>query len=135
MSDDITPVYPDEDFNRAQKQQPPQLAFDDFEHLDMIANLMDSQFVIPGTKITFGIDAILGLIPVLGDTISLAISSYILHHAHIHNVPRWVKARMVFNLGIDWAIGVVPFVGDLFDVGWKANLKNVALLKKHARRL
>ena len=132
MSDEITPVYPDEDFNRAQKLAP--LMEDDFAHLDMIANLMDSQFIIPGTKITFGIDALLGLIPVLGDTISLAISSYILHHAHIHNVPRWVKARMVFNLGVDWAIGVIPFLSDIFDVGWKANRKNVDLLKKHARR-
>ena len=133
MSDEITPVYPDEDFNRAQKLAP--RMEDDFAHLDMIANLMDSQFVIPGTKITFGIDALLGLIPVLCARLSLAISSYILNNANIHNVPRWVKARMVFNLGIDWVIGVIPFLGDIFDVGWKANRKNVELLKKHARRL
>ena len=99
--------------------------------LESIARWMDSQFRIPGTSIRFGLDSVLGLIPGIGDTITLASTIYILGYAHRMGVPFHVKVRMAWNALIDWLIGLVPLFGDIFDVGWKANHKNVALLKKH----
>ena len=104
------------------------------QQIELIARLMDSGFTIPNTRITFGFDAVIGLIPVLGDTISVFISSYIVKVAHELGVPHHVKARMTFNIFVDWLIGLVPVIGDAFDVGWKANRKNVELIKKHLAR-
>lgn len=104
---------------------------DDIEILDNIADWMDSKFKIPGTQIRFGVDSILGLIPGLGDTIGLAISSYVIKVAHQYEAPLLLKLRMAWNIFIDWLIGLIPFIGDIFDVGFKANKKNVALLRKH----
>jgi hypothetical protein len=105
---------------------------DELKSLERLADLMDSRFVIPGTSIRFGIDSLIGLIPGLGDTVSLAVSAYIIGHARKHNVPSHVRARMIFNAFFDWLIGLIPFIGDIFDVGWKANRRNIALLRRHA---
>ncbi len=130
---EIIPVYPDEEFNRRQGlTDPEETSFDD---LDFLADLMDNKFTIPGTSIRFGIDSLIGLIPGIGDTISLLISSYIVRRAHEYGVPHHVKARMAFNIFVDWLIGIVPFIGDIFDVGWKANRMNVDLLKKYAKKV
>jgi len=99
--------------------------------LKALSQLMDSAFTIPGTKIRFGLDPFIGIIPILGDTIGLFISSYIVSVAGRIGVPWHIKARMTWNIFIDWLIGLVPFVGDLFDVAWKANIRNVALLEKY----
>lgn len=104
---------------------------EDIEILDNIAEWMDSKFKIPGTEIRFGIDSILGLIPGLGDTIGLAISGYVIKVAHQYEAPLLLKLHMAWNIFIDWLIGLIPFIGDIFDVGFKANKKNVALLRKH----
>lgn len=97
-----------------------------------MAEWMDSKFTIPGTSINFGFDSILGLIPGIGDTVTVASTIYLLGHANTMRVPTAVKLRMLWNAFIDWFIGIIPFFGDIFDIGWKANRKNVALLKKHA---
>ncbi|MDB5491644.1 MAG: hypothetical protein JWO78_1493 [Micavibrio sp.] len=101
--------------------------------LENLASLMDARFIIPGTNIHFGLDSLVGLIPGIGDTIGLAVSAYIVHRAMQHNLPRHIKVRMVTNIAIDWLIGAVPVVGDLFDVKWKANIRNVELLRRHLR--
>ena len=101
------------------------------QQLDALANLMDSAFVIPGTKITVGLDAVIGLLPVVGDTLSVLVSSYIVKEAHRLGVPGHVKLRMGGNIFMDWLIGLVPLAGDLFDIGWKANRKNVELIRRH----
>ncbi len=63
------------------------------------------------------------------------VSAYIIYEGRKLGVPRWVHATMIGNVLIDWVIGLIPLVGDLLDIGWKANLKNVALIKKHAKIL
>jgi hypothetical protein len=95
-----------------------------------LARWMDTAFELPGTKVKFGLDSIIGLIPGLGDLISSAVGGYIIAIASQMGVPRVVILRMLVNLGIDTVVGAVPLVGDLFDVAWKANRMNVALLEK-----
>ncbi|MGE4313627.1 MAG: DUF4112 domain-containing protein [Pseudobdellovibrionaceae bacterium] len=103
----------------------------DLERIDTLARYMDSHFQIPGTSIRFGFDALLGLIPGIGDSIALLISGYILRLAHTYEAPLMTRAAMVWNIFIDWLIGLIPLLGDIFDVSYKANLKNAALLRKH----
>ncbi len=104
------------------------------EKLENLASWMDSRFTIPGTSIRFGFDSILGLIPGVGDTVTLASTMYLVGVARAHDMPWHVQLRMLYNAFLDWLIGIIPFFGDIFDVGWKANNKNVALLKKHASK-
>jgi len=81
---------------------------------------------------TFGLDPILGLIPGLGDLTTPLFAGLLLLHAVRMKIPRVVQLRMVMNAAIDLAVGLIPVVGDLFDFGWKANIKNLALLERHA---
>jgi hypothetical protein len=97
------------------------------------AVLLDSQFRVPGTNIRFGLDAIVGLIPGLGDLSAPAFSALVLLQAVRMRLPIVVQARIVLNAAIDMLIGLVPVLGDLADIGWKANLRNLALLERHAR--
>jgi hypothetical protein len=95
-----------------------------------LANVMDRAVTIPGTRVSFGLDALLGLIPGVGDTVSSLIGGYIVLVAHRLGAPTSVLLRMVLNQGIDALIGIVPFVGDLLDIGFKANVKNARLLEE-----
>src|SRR5437870_14272 len=81
---------------------------------------------------TFGLDPIIGLIPGVGDLAAPLFSIVLLLHSVRLRVPRVVQARMVLNAAIDFGIGIIPLVGDLFDFGWKANVRNLALLERHA---
>lgn len=101
------------------------------DRLERLANNMDSRYRVPGTSIRFGWDAILGLVPGLGDVAALGPAGYILLQSHRMGAPTGMKARMAVNLGLDWVVGSVPLVGDLFDVAIKANRRNVALLRSH----
>jgi hypothetical protein len=96
------------------------------------ARIFDSAVRIPGTRITFGLDPILGLVPGLGDVASPVFSLFFLWHGLRLGVPKVVFARMVFNVLIDTAVGAIPVAGDFFDFGWKANAWNLALLERHA---
>jgi len=98
--------------------------------VEALARLMDSAVALPGSNVRFGLDAVLGLVPVLGDLVSQAISTYIIWEARQLGVSRWTLMRMFGNTLIDTVVGSVPVVGDAFDVAWRANLKNLALLKK-----
>ncbi|UWQ21135.1 DUF4112 domain-containing protein [Jannaschia sp. W003] len=102
--------------------------------LERLANNLDSRYRVPGTSIRFGWDSILGLLPGVGDVAALGPAAYIWLEAHRLGVPGRVKARMALNTGLDWAVGSVPLVGDLLDVGIKANRRNVALLRAHLER-
>lgn len=104
------------------------------EHVENLARLMDSRFTLPGTRIQLGLDALVGLVPGIGDTASLGVAGYIAAQARAAGLPRRHTARMAGNIFLDWLIGLVPVVGDLFDVGWKANLRNAALLRAHYER-
>jgi len=98
------------------------------ERLQFLAWLLDSSIPIPGTRFTIGLDAIVGLIPFIGDLIGVLASSIILAEANRLGVSRAIMTRMAFNVAVEGVVGIVPFIGDLFDAGWKANQKNVALL-------
>jgi hypothetical protein len=98
--------------------------------IEALAKLMDSAFVLPGSNVRVGLDAILGLVPVAGDLVSQAISTYIIWEARQLGVSRWTLMRMFGNTIVDTVVGSVPVLGDAFDVIWRANLKNLALLKK-----
>lgn len=101
------------------------------ERLEALANFMEGAFKIPGTKIDVGWDAILGLIPGVGDLLAAGVSLWIIREARQMGVSRWTLARMVWNVAVDVGVGAVPVVGDAFDVAWKANRMNVRLLKRH----
>jgi hypothetical protein len=99
--------------------------------LERLAHWLDTVFEIPGIRLRFGIDALLGLLPGVGDTASALASVYILRAAGGFGVSRITLARMTLNIVIDLLAGAIPIVGDIFDVYWKANRKNVELLRRH----
>jgi hypothetical protein len=102
------------------------------ESLERLGWLMDDLFRIPVIGWRVGLDAIVGLIPGLGDTATSLVSFYILASAVRYRVPKVTLLRMGINIGIDYLLGSLPLVGDLFDAWWKSNQMNVALLRKRA---
>ena len=104
------------------------------ERLNFLAWLLDSSIPIPGTRLTIGLDALIGLFPFIGDLAGVLASSYILAEANRMGVGRAILARMAFNVAVEGVIGIVPLVGDVFDAAWKANQKNVRLLNAWAER-
>ena len=101
------------------------------ERIENLAQLLDRRWKIPGTEWFIGLDGLLGILPGIGDTLSAALSSWIIYEAHQLGAPWWLKARMAGNMFIDWLVGIIPLVGDIFDIGWRANEMNAALLLKH----
>jgi Domain of unknown function (DUF4112) len=97
------------------------------------ADLLDSRFVIPGTKIRFGLDPILSLVPGLGDLASPVFAMLLVGQGVQQRVPRIVLVRMMLNALIDALIGAIPVIGNIGDVFFRANLMNLALLERHAR--
>jgi len=98
------------------------------KELQQLAWLLDSSIPVPGTHLTIGIEALIGLFPVIGDLIGVALSSYIVSQASRLGAPRSVLLRMSFNVLVEGLVGIVPVAGDLFDAGFKANQRNVRLL-------
>ena len=99
--------------------------------VESIAYLMDNQFRIPGTNMRFGLDPILGLVPFLGDISTFAVSGTLVLTMARHGASRAVVIRMVVNIILDLVIGSIPVLGALFDFGYKANERNVKLLRRH----
>ena len=97
----------------------------------VLAKLLDNSITIPGLGWKFGLDAIIGLVPVVGDLIGGVLAGYIVLEAARARVSSFTLARMLVNVGIDTLVGAIPALGDLFDAAWKANIKNVALLERH----
>ena len=102
--------------------------------LEAMARLMDGVFTIPGTNIRMGLDGFIGLVPVAGDVVSGLISSYLIWEAKQLGAPKWLIARMIGNMAIDTTIGAIPLLGDAFDVMFRANMKNMALLRRHLEK-
>lgn len=99
-----------------------------------LARFLDRSVTIPGTRIQLGADAILGIVPVIGDSLSGLLSLYIVFEAIRAGVPRAMVARMVLNIALDSIGGSLPIVGTLFDIVWKANERNVSLLERQLRK-
>lgn len=101
------------------------------DRLDMLATVFDIAFVLPGTNVRFGVESLLRLVPGIGDAAASALSCYLLYEAHQLGVPRLLFARMVINVLLEGTVGAVPIAGDAFDVIFRANRRNVALLREH----
>jgi hypothetical protein len=99
------------------------------DRLDRVTQLLDTALVIPGTNIRFGADAIVGLVPGIGDAITTAISAWVIYEARRLGAPRHLVARMVGNVALDGLVGAVPLLGDVFDLMFKSNRKNIRLLR------
>jgi len=104
------------------------------ERLRTISRLFDKAVEIPGTKITLGWDAVLGLIPIVGDFSTTLVSGYFIWEAHRLGARRRVLLKMLGNIGIDFVVGTIPLVGDLIVVTWRANVRNMRLLEKEIER-
>ncbi len=101
-----------------------------FARLDTLARLMDVAFVVPGTKVRYGIDGIIGLVPVVGDLLTTVLALWIVREARALGAPRHVVARMLGNVALDGVIGIVPFIGDAFDIVFRANMRNMRILRR-----
>ncbi|GAB3166315.1 DUF4112 domain-containing protein [Telluribacter humicola] len=99
--------------------------------MESMAKWLDSRFTIPGTNIRFGLDAMVGLIPGVGDFATLLVSGYMISIMAKNGASGYVVARMTLNVLIDALLGSVPIIGDLFDVAFKANVRNVKLMREH----
>jgi Domain of unknown function (DUF4112) len=97
--------------------------------LNALATLFDTALVIPGINVRFGLDALIGLVPGIGDVITTLLSLYIVHEARQLGAPRHLLVRMMGNVALDGIVGAVPLVGDAFDVMWRSNRRNMRLLQ------
>ena len=102
------------------------------ESLDNLSRYLDGLFRIPGTGWRFGLDALIGLIPNIGDTLTFLPSMYILFSGVRYGVPKITLLRMALNIAIDYLVGMIPFLGDAFDFVWKSNKKNMELIRTRA---
>lgn len=101
-----------------------------FARIEALSKLLDVAFVVPGTKIRYGIDGLIGLVPIVGDILTTAISLWIVREARALGAPKYLVARMLGNVAVDGVVGLVPFAGDAFDVMFRANMRNMRLLKR-----
>jgi NAD/NADP transhydrogenase beta subunit len=101
------------------------------KQLGALAKLMDAQFRIPGTDIRFGLDGIIGLIPGAGDLSTFAVSGYMLWIMAHNGASGYILARMAINILVDALVGAIPFIGDIFDIAFKANMRNLRLMQEH----
>jgi Domain of unknown function (DUF4112) len=98
--------------------------------LDAVAKLLDIAFIVPGTKIRYGIDGLIGLIPVVGDVIATAFSLWLVREARALGAPWHITVRMLSNVAVQGVVGMVPVAGDAFDVMFRANIRNVRMLRR-----
>ncbi len=101
------------------------------DRLEKLAWLLDNSIRVPGTQYRIGLDGLIGLIPGVGDALGAALSSYILAEAAGARLPKSVLFRMAGNIALETVIGAIPIFGDLFDMAWKANARNVKLLHQY----
>jgi hypothetical protein len=102
--------------------------------IEALAALLDTAFIIPGTNLRFGFDALVGLVPGIGDALATAVSLWLVKEARALGAPGHLIARMLTNIALDTVVGAVPLVGDAFDLVWKSNRRNMHLLRKHLQR-
>ncbi len=102
--------------------------------IEMLEMVLERSFVVPGTKYAIGLDAIAGLVPVLGDVVTGVMGLYLVWEGRNLGLPKWKIARMIGNVGIDTTLGLIPFVGDAFDFVFRSNSRNVKIIKRHLDR-
>src|SRR5262245_30473240 len=99
--------------------------------IELMEQLLERSFVIPGINRAVGLDAIAGLVPVVGDVVTAAMGAYIVWEANNLGLPKWKLWRMAGNIAIDTAFGAIPFVGDAFDFFFRSNTRNLRIVKRH----
>jgi hypothetical protein len=104
---------------------------DAIARMEVVAHLLDTAFVLPGTKQRVGIDAIIGLIPGVGDILTTLLSTYIIWEAKQLGLPKRALGRMMLNLGIHATVGTLPFAGDAFDAFFRVNQRNMRIVREH----
>ena len=103
----------------------------EFPAIERLADFLDTRYRIPGTNIRFGADFIIGLVPYAGDVVTFGISSVLVLAMARQGVSGIVLAKMIGNILLDASVGTIPILGDLFDLGYKANRRNLKLLQEH----
>lgn len=147
MKDDLTPLGPTDRFqsgpsgaNRAERIRPQAMGMDlpigndpvsIRRRIEAMEKLLENSLVIPGINYRVGIDAVVGLIPVIGDFIAAAMGMYIVWEAKNLGLPKWKLWRMTGNVAFDTALGAVPLVGDAFDLVFRSNTRNLKIVKRH----
>ena len=106
---------------------------DSLARITALTKLLDSAFLIPGLNRRVGLDAVIGLVPGIGDAVSTLLASYIIWEARQLGLPRWKIARMIGNVAVDTAIGAIPVAGDAFDLFFKANERNLRIVREHLK--
>ena len=101
------------------------------QRIEAMELLLERSFHIPGTKVPVGLDSIIGLVPVVGDFITAAMSAYLIWESRNLGLPKWKLARMAGNVAVDSLVGSVPVAGDLFDLLYRSNSRNLKIVKKH----
>jgi len=101
------------------------------QRIEAMEMVLERSFTIPGINRAVGLDAIVGLVPVLGDVLTAAMGSYIVWEARNLGLPKWKLARMAANIAFDTALGAIPVAGDLFDLLYRSNTRNLKIVKKH----
>lgn len=101
------------------------------DRLERMARLLDVAYRLPGTKIRFGLDSLIGLVPVIGDLGSTAFSAYIIYEAYRLKLPKRAIGRMIGNVALETVIGSIPLVGDGFDLFWRANMRNARMVRRY----
>ena len=99
--------------------------------IEALESLLERAFIVPGTRLPVGLDAIVGLVPVAGDLVAAALGLYLVWEARNLGMPKWKLARMIANVGFDTLVGAVPFAGDLFDFLFRSNSRNLKIIRKH----
>jgi hypothetical protein len=99
--------------------------------VEALEKILERAFVVPGTKIPLGLDSVIGLVPVLGDLVTAFMGAYIVWEGRNLGMSKWQLIRMSMNIGVDTAIGAIPFVGDAFDLVWRSNSRNLRIIRKH----
>jgi hypothetical protein len=99
--------------------------------IEMMEHLLERSFTIPGTSRKAGLDALVGLIPVVGDVVTAVLGAYIVWEASNLGLPKWKLWRMAGNIAVDTAFGAIPFVGDAFDLLFRSNTRNLKIVRRH----
>ena len=107
---------------------------DELARLEQLADLLDARFRLPGTPIRFGLDSIVGLIPGIGDIAVTVPSAWMVWRGYRMGLRKRHLTRMGINTAVDYVIGSIPLIGDIFDVGFKANLRNAAILREELEK-
>ncbi len=109
----------------------PVAAYARLRRLETVAWWLDNRWAIPGTKWRIGLDGVASLLPVAGDTLTALVSVWLVAEAHQAGAPKRLIGKMLGNVALDWAVGSIPVIGTIFDVAFKANARNMDLLKRH----